>query len=482
MPSRHVGRTALRLPHRLGMPEALPRTTSPAPEWATRLLFAFVMLSLGALIVIPWHLDQRLQPFRSRLNALSDTGRSLVTEMHLYMAQEGDALDDYLDDRSPATLRHFLHTDSLKRRAYTQLTPLVQALGTEPARRMDELLALEARWHAAVDSNILRVPPSDLPRHDAEGRELYDSVLVAAAHLDNAIGQSAREARRQIAESERFEQRASIFLSVLALTAAGATWWLGRRANAYAIQAEERRAALAEAMASRARLMRGVSHDLKNPIHAIDGHAQLLEAELRGPLTADQRDSIVRIRRSARALMGLIQDLLELARAEEGKLAVHLDRVVLRDVVRDAVEDHRAAAEAAGLTLVHADDGSEAILATDPVRVTQVLGNLLSNAIKYTPPGGRIEVSTEMLSRRDTDDGARLAIHVVDDGPGIPADKREEIFGEFTRLGVADKPGAGLGLSIARRIARLLGGDVTVSGGEGRGARFTLWLPLRPTA
>ena len=459
-----------------------PRTTSPAPEWVTRLLFAFVMLSLGALIVTPWHLDQRLQPFRTRLNALADTGRSLVTQMHLHMAQEGKALDDYLDDRDPATLRRFLHTDSLKQAAYAQLTPLVDSLGPGPSRRMNELLALEARWHAAVDANVLRVPTSALPAHDPVATQLYDSVLIAAAHLDEAIARSARDARQRIAESERFEQRSSIFLSLLALTAAAATWWLSRRATAYALEAEERRAALAEAMASRARLMRGVSHDLKNPLHAIDGHAQLLEEELRGPLTAEQRDSIARIRRSARALMALIRDLLELARAEEGQLSVHLDRVVLRDVVRDAVEEHRAAAEAAGLTLVHADDRSETILATDPARVTQVLGNLLSNAIKYTPPGGRIEVSTEMRSRRDGEDGARLAVHVVDDGPGIPADKHEEIFGEFTRLDTADKPGAGLGLSIARRVARLLGGDVTVSGGQGRGARFTLWLPLRPAA
>ena len=86
-----------------------------------------------------------------------------------------------------------------------------------------------------------------------------------------------------------------------------------------------------------------------------------------------------------------------------------------------------------------------------------------------------------MLALRD-DGGARLAVHVVDDGPGIPADKREEIFGEFTRLETGDKPGAGLGLSIARRVARLLGGDVTVSGGQRGGTRFTLWLPLRSAA
>ena len=114
---------------------------------------------------------------------------------------------------------------------------------------------------------------------------------------------------------------------------------------------------------------------------------------------------------------------------------------------------------------------------TDPARVRQVLTNLLSNAIKYTPAGGRIEVMTDMPARRDPGDGARLAIHVADNGPGIPADKYEEVFGEFTRLSNGDKPGAGLGLSIARRVARLLGGDITVSARNGGGARFTLWLP-----
>jgi signal transduction histidine kinase len=234
-------------------------------------------------------------------------------------------------------------------------------------------------------------------------------------------------------------------------------------------------------VASRSRFMRGVSHDLKNPIHAIDGHAQLLEDEVRGPLNDAQRDSVARIRRSSRAMLGLIEDLLELARAEAGQLTVKLDRVVLRDVVHEVVEEHRAAAEFAGISLVQASDDSETILTTDPARVAQVLGNLLSNAIKYTPAGGHIEVSTE-LPKGHGDNGDRLAIHVVDDGPGIPSDKREEIFGEFSRLGAVDRPGAGLGLSIARRIARLLGGDVTVAGRDDHGSRFTLWLPVRSTA
>jgi len=448
-------------------------------------------LSLAALIAIPWATDRRLQPVQEETNVLADTGRSLMTQVHLHMAQEGSAMDDYVDDRDPATLHRFRDADAKKSAAYARLTSLVSELGRLPRQRMDELamprqrlddlLALEKRWHAAVDATVLRSPPALGTRHDPALEAIYDSMLVAAAQLDQALTAAAREGRERIDDGERIQQRAAALLSLLALAAAGATWRLSQRAHAYAVEAEERRAALAEAMASRARFMRGVSHDLKNPIHAIDGHAQLLEDELRGPLTPDQRDSVARIRRSVRALMGLIEDLLELARAEAGQLTVKFDRVILREVVRDAVEEHRAAAEAAGLALVHADDRSEMILVTDPSRVAQVLGNLLSNAIKYTPHGGRIEVTTEMLAPPDADGGARLAIHVVDDGPGIPADKREEIFGEFTRLESGDKPGAGLGLSIARRVARLLGGDVTVNG-EQRGTRFTLWLPLRSAA
>ena len=456
--------------------------THLAPVWATRLLFAFVLLSLAALILIPWYGDQQLQPVRQTANDVADSGRSLVSKIHLYMAQEGTAVDDYVDDRNAATLARFRDAEASKRNAYAKLSPLVASLDSASRNRMAHLLDLERRWHAAVETELFAAQPPPILRHDPTSEAVYDSMLVAAAELDDAIAHSARSERDRIAVRERRDQRTSVLLGFLALAAAAVTWWLSRRTHAYARAAEERRAALAEAVASRARFMRGVSHDLKNPIHAIDGHAQLLEEGLRGPLTPEQQDSIARIRRSARALMALIEDLLELARAEAGQLTVKLDRVVLRDVVREAVEEHRAAAEAAGLTLVHADDKSETILVTDPARVTQVLGNLLSNAIKYTPTGGRVEVVTDMLARRDGHDGARLAIHVSDDGPGIPADKYEEVFGEFTRLDSTDKPGAGLGLSIARRVARLLGGDITVSGGRSGGARFTLWLPLRQTA
>ena len=461
------------------MTESAPPSTRLAPQWAARLSLAFVVLSLAALIAVPWATARHLQPLQQEMGRLAEPGRELMTVIHLAIAQQGEVVDDYIDEHDPALLGRYVDARRRERDAYARLQPLIADLGPQPRARLDSLLALEARWHEAVDEYVRGDSAHAAPHREKAQEELYDAVLIAAATLDGAMTHAIRERRLQIDQGEDLQQRVSVLLGILAMAAAAVTWWLGRRVRAYAVEVEERRAALVEATASRARFIRGVSHDLKNPLHAIDGHAQLLEDGMRGPLLPDQRDSVMRMRRSVRAMMRLIEDLLELARAESGQLTITPEKVVVRDVVQETIDEHRAAAEAAGLTLAYASDGSDVLLLTDARRMSQVLGNLVSNAIKYTPAGGRIEVSTELGSHRAGDrNGTSMAIHVADDGPGIPADMREEIFGEFTRLQPNEKPGAGLGLSIARRIARMLGGDVTVDGAGPRGSTFTLWLPM----
>jgi len=107
------------------------------------------------------------------------------------------------------------------------------------------------------------------------------------------------------------------------------------------------------------------------------------------------------------------------------------------------------------------------------------MGNLLSNAVKYTPAGGRIDVRiSQRTTRREGDAGPWVSVHVIDTGPGIAPEDQERVFSEFTRLAPTAAEGAGLGLSISRRIARLLGGDLTVESEIGQGSNFTLWLPV----
>jgi len=450
-----------------------------APEWATRLPLAFVVLSLAALIAIPWLTMRQLAPIEHEMTQLAEPGRGLVTQIHLAMAQQGALLDDYIVDRDSTLLVRFREAEARERVAYAELTPLVNGLGAVPRERLTELQGLEDKWHDAVDVYVRSTPELSSLYHDREQEDLYDKTLIAAARLDEAITRAIHDRRGAIQHMEDLQQRVSALLAVLALAAAATTWWLSRRVRRYALEAEERRAELVDAMASRARFMRGVSHDLKNPINALDGHAQLLEDGLRGPLTPEQLDSVSRIRRCVRSMMGLIDDLLELARAESGQITITKEPILVRDVVRELVEEQRPAAEAAGLALVHDGNGVDTRIVTDPSRVVQVLGNLISNAIKYTPRGGRIDVSTELLASRTANHGApSVAIHVADNGAGIPQEKYEEIFAEFTRLKPNEQPGQGLGLSIARRVARMLGGDVTVEGRTTGGAMFTLWLPV----
>jgi PAS domain S-box-containing protein len=240
-------------------------------------------------------------------------------------------------------------------------------------------------------------------------------------------------------------------------------------------EAERRRAELERVTESRTRLMRGFSHDVKNPLGAADGYAQLLEEGILGELSEKQQDSIGRIRRSIRTALRLIHDLLELARAEAGQLAIECLATDVAQAAREVAEDFRAQATAAGLAIqVHAPDALHAD--TDPTRLRQILANLLSNAVKYAPEG-QVTVDAEARGAGGPRPGGWIAVRVADTGPGIPEDKRESIFQEFTRLDPHAQQGAGVGLAISRRIARLMGGDLTVESEDGHGSTFTLWLP-----
>ncbi|MGH7638753.1 MAG: PAS domain-containing sensor histidine kinase, partial [Gemmatimonadaceae bacterium] len=240
-------------------------------------------------------------------------------------------------------------------------------------------------------------------------------------------------------------------------------------------EAERRREELERVTESRTRLMRGFSHDVKNPLGAADGYAQLLEDGIYGELPAKQVDSVKRIRRSIQRSLHLIHDLMELARAESGQIELERVPCNVAGLVRESAEDFRAQATAAGLTLeIRTADPLDTQI--DPPRGRQILSNLLSNAVKYTNAGG-ITVNADHGGDGAPRPGSWIAIRVTDTGPGIPPEKQEMIFQEFTRLDPDAQQGAGVGLAISRRIARLLGGDITVESRVGRGSTFTLWLP-----
>lgn len=254
-------------------------------------------------------------------------------------------------------------------------------------------------------------------------------------------------------------------------------------------EANEGRQKLERAMKSRSRLMRGFSHDVKNPIGAADGFAELLQHGIYGELAPEQRESVERMRRCLRRALSLIDDLHELARAETGAIAVASEPVDLVELLQTIGEEYHAAAEANGLDFRVVVEPGIPLVETNGARVRQIASNLLSNAIKYTDTGSvrvhakRLPPSVSAASVASGDgvtvaDSGWALIEFVDSGPGIPLHQQDLIFEEFSRLN-GDKPGAGLGLAISELLAQALGGRISVQSEPGQGSKFTLWLPLR---
>jgi signal transduction histidine kinase len=244
-------------------------------------------------------------------------------------------------------------------------------------------------------------------------------------------------------------------------------------------EAREGRLALERVMQSRSRLMRGFSHDVKNPLGAADGYASLLSDGLFGALSVEQRERVERIRSSIGTALGLIDDLHELARTEAGHIVLTPAPVDLAELVRAIGEQYRAAAEARGLSLLVEERSEPLRVETDRARVQQIVANLLSNAIKYTADGSvALRVGREPGEQQDETAGW-AAIEVRDTGRGIPAEKQHVIFEEFVRLDSGDQPGVGLGLAISQKLAQALGGRITVHSEGAGGSTFVLRLPLR---
>ena len=242
--------------------------------------------------------------------------------------------------------------------------------------------------------------------------------------------------------------------------------------------ATRRREELERVTESRARLVRGFSHDLRNPLGAADGFAQVLEQEMLGPLTDPQRRGVERIRKAIGRAVLLIDQLLELARAEAGEIQLELTPTDVREAASEIGEEHRAQAEMKGLAMTIELPERFPLIPSDASRIRQILGNLIANAVKYTESGS--VVVRVAVREAPFGPGEWVAVDVADTGPGIAPDQQRLIFEEFARSRPHTARGVGLGLAISRRIARALGGDLTVESGVAGGSTFTLWLPCAP--
>ena len=225
---------------------------------------------------------------------------------------------------------------------------------------------------------------------------------------------------------------------------------------------------------AKAKFLSMMSHDLRTPLTAISGLADLLAADLHGPLNDDQRGEIQRIRAASRELGRMINDILSFAQLESGKVEVRPQPVPVDAAFARAESLVRLRIQQEELSLRADTCGDDTIVSADPDRLQQILLNLLTNAIKFTPPGGRVTVSCEHR-------GERVLIRVQDTGVGIPREQLEMIFDPFVQLEAQpndpSQRGVGLGLAISRDLARAMKGELTADSAPGEGSVFTLELP-----
>ncbi len=273
------------------------------------------------------------------------------------------------------------------------------------------------------DGSIIWVRESARAVCDASGRILHFEGAVEDITVQKRVDEESRKAR----EAERANQAKSEFLSRM-------------------------------------------RHELRTPLNAILGFAQLLELD---PLSAEQQESVGHILEAGRHLLELINEVLDMARIEAGRLAISLDTVSVRGLVQETLDLIRPLAAKANVQLTAEASGtSERHILADRQRIKQVLLNLLSNAVKYNRLGGTVELSCE-----ETTEG-RLRINVSDTGPGIPPEQMEQLFTPFERLGAeqAGVEGTGLGLVLSKRLVEAMGGRLGVESHVGQGSTF--WVDL----
>jgi len=287
------------------------------------------------------------------------------------------------------------------------------------------------------------------------------------------------EARSHIATGDEYEALGEAFNDMLLHLRANQNELrtINRSLDTRLGELAETNVALFEANRLKSEFLANVSHELRTPLVSIIGFAELLRDAADAPPKDKTRPARYadNILTSGRMLLELINDLLDLAKIEAGKIELHRVRFSLSDICETLMDFVRPLADKKNLQLSSAVDEDVPALHSDSGKVKQILYNLLSNAIKFTPAGGRVDVRVRV------DGQEHVELSVSDTGPGIPAEKQEQIFEQFRQLDASwtrEYGGTGLGLAITRELTRMLGGTIRVESAVGAGSTFIVRLPV----
>ena len=303
----------------------------------------------------------------------------------------------------------------------------------------------------------------DLSIAEEELRAQHEAILAAQRQLQ----------REMISRQDAEETMRSLNRSLNARVA--------QRTRELELALEGEQAARKEAEAAnriKTELFARLSHEFRTPLHAVSGYLEILQQNIHGALTKDQRRDLDRIHQAQEHLMALVNMILDFAKLEAGPIELSMAEIPIEETLLGAEAMVFPQFAKKQIAYAHRSGDSTLTVFADREKVQQILVNLLANAIKFTPAGGSVE-----LDWRIEDES--LQVSVRDTGPGIPPDKIEQIFEPFVQLrssGTLPTGGTGLGLPISRDLARAMGGDVHATSTFGAGSEFTITLPLRKRA
>jgi signal transduction histidine kinase len=317
---------------------------------------------------------------------------------------------------------------------HTHVVPTERYVQNDDAARLVEISLLQQRARALE---------AEIEHREALEQRLRETVTAL---------QDREEALRDVLERERIA-----------------------RADAERANAEAQRARTLAEHANRAKgeFLAVMSHELRTPLNAIGGYAELMELGIHGPVTPQQRESLERVQRSQRLLLGLVNQVLNYARVETGNVRYDLADVPLDEVLRAVDGLVAPQIRLKGLRYSYGGCEGDVSVRVDGEKLQQIVLNLLTNAVKFTDSGGVVRLEVECVE-------SLVRLHVSDTGIGIPAEKMDVIFDPFVQVDAnytRTRDGVGLGLAISRDLARGMGGDLSVTSTHGEGSTFTLTIP-----
>ena len=468
-----------------------------------------------------------LEPRLSGLHRvfLADTA-GVITHEHFFGA-ERSTMPDQLD---LDTLRMLATAELMQRArasAQTETSPPGKLFSGDTGFVLIDPIVIAGQLRGFVGGTVTRQAVLEHAAHRRPERRTGILVLsgtdtVGHARLTTEASGDSSEAWTDVPGGGRWLIRvthatslenARLMLWIVGLTALGFLVYSSLYERQRAARSDERSrelerlsAELLRANRAKSEFLANVSHELRTPLNAIVGFVDLLRDGVYGELAPRQVAPVDRIAASASHLRQLVDQVLDLAKMTAGRLEVHPELIVLRSFVLDVASDVESLTSERGLSLSISVGATLPRVRTDPTHLRQILVNLMGNAVKYTVSGGiavrarlvgsgaetsgrqaRITPSSSPVVTPRPPDPTRtwIALQVADTGIGIAAADHQRIFEEFEQVNAGSRGdsinrGTGLGLAISRRLARLLGGDITVESELGKGSTFTLWIPVHP--